>query len=211
MDPRSIFAHVFDTEAYIAAAVFAIVCLTVLAAFWLSARRRRGNREPSTVEKNTPLEVGFAACFAAVAAVVIGLSFHSSAQEDPHGTARNVVDVTAFRWCWSFAYPGHGVRASGSCAHGDRPTMVVPVGQPVTIRIRSDDVIHSWWVPELRYKMDAFPGHTNTFTITVDHAGRWIGRCAEFCGDRHYEMDFWLKAVPADQYQRWLSSGGASA
>jgi heme/copper-type cytochrome/quinol oxidase subunit 2 len=89
--------------------------------------------------------------------------------------------------------------------------MVVPVGQPVTIKVRSTDVIHSWWVPELRYKMDAFPGHTNTFTIKVDRAGRWIGRCAEFCGDRHYEMDFWLKAVPADEYQRWLSSGGASA
>jgi heme/copper-type cytochrome/quinol oxidase subunit 2 len=151
--------------------------------------------------------LGFAACFAAVAAVVVGLSFHSSAQESTQGTARDSVDVTAFRWCWTFAYPGHDRHTTGSCAHGERPTMVVPVGEAITIRLRSADVIHAWWVPELRYKMDAFPDHTNTFTIKVDRAGRWIGRCAEFCGDRHYEMDFWLKAVPADEYQRWLAGG----
>jgi cytochrome c oxidase subunit 2 len=211
MDPRSIFSHVFDTEAYVAGVVFAIVCLSLLIGFWLSYRRRRRDRSPSVVDKNTPLEIGFAACFAAVAAFVVGLSFHSSAQEQTHGTARHVVDVTAFRWCWKFAYPEHHVQATGSCAGGERPTMMIPVGERVTIKLRSTDVIHSWWVPDLRYKMDAFPDHTNSFTIRVDRAGRWIGRCAEFCGERHYEMDFWLRAVPAKRYQQWLAGSGTSA
>lgn len=208
MDPRRIFTHVFDTEAYVAAVVFGIVCLALLAAFWLSHRRRRRGRAPSGMHKNTPLELGLAASFAAVAAFIVGLSFHSSAQETS-GTARTVVDVTAFQWCWRFSYPGHARAATGSCTLQDRPTMVIPVGEPVTIRVTSQDVIHSWWVPQLRYKMDAFPNHTNTFTIRVDHAGRWIGRCAEFCGERHFEMDFWLKAVPAETYHRWLASGAA--
>jgi cytochrome c oxidase subunit 2 len=211
VDPRSIFGHVFTTEATIAIVVFGLVCFTLVFALVFSHARKRRDRPASRVDKNMPVEMGLAACFAGVAAFVIGLSFHSSAQEQTHGTAKDVIDVTAFQWCWKFGYPGHRISVTGDCLPGHRPTMVVPVGEPVTIRVRSTDVIHSWWVPELRYKMDAFPYHTNTFTIRIDRAGRWIGRCAEFCGQRHYNMDFWLKAVPRDQYQKWLASAGATA
>lgn len=211
MDPRSTFTHVFDTESSIAAVVFGIVCVTLLAALWLSHRRRRRDRPPSGIDKHMPLELGLAAGIGVVVAFIVGLSFHSSAQEQTSGTGRNVVDVTGFQWCWRFSYPGHARTTAGSCTLQARPTMVIPVGEPVTIRVTSQDVIHSWWVPHLRYKMDAFPHHTNTFTIKVDQAGRWIGRCAEFCGERHFEMDFWLKAVPADTYHRWLAGGGAAS
>lgn len=212
MDPRRIFGHVFGIEASIAMAVFAAVSLCMIVALFLSHRRRRTGRPAAAKEKNTPLELGLAACFAGVAAFVVGLSFHSNAQEtsaDPPGRA--TVAVTAFQWCWRFDYPGRHRSVTNDCTHfGHRPTMVVPVGQAVTVHITSADVIHSWWVPALRYKMDAFPHHTNTFTITVDHAGRWVGRCAELCGERHFEMDFWLKAVPADQYRQWLAGGPIS-
>ncbi|RCG17389.1 cytochrome c oxidase subunit II [Streptomyces diacarni] len=98
------------------------------------------------------------------------------------------------------------------------PTLVVPTGRTVRINLTSLDVIHSLWVPALRYKMDAFPDHTNSFTFTVDKEGRWIGRCAEFCGDRHHAMEFWLKAVSPEEYDDWVSqhqqdgpTGGAAA
>jgi cytochrome c oxidase subunit 2 len=76
----------------------------------------------------------------------------------------------------------------------------------------SRDVIHSLWVPRLRYKRDIFPHHVNTFTLTVDREGRWVGRCGEFCGDRHHTMDFWFKAVSPAAYDKWLAQhAGAPA
>jgi cytochrome c oxidase subunit 2 len=213
MDPRSVFGQIFPIEVLIAAIVFALVCLAILTALWVSRRRKRAGREPTKAAENNLLEIGYAVAVAAVAGFVVYLSLHSTNREtaaaDPRPAA--VVDITGFQWCWRFDYPGQHVRVTGTCQDfGDRPTMVIPAGVPVTIRTRSTDVIHSWWVPALRYKLDAFPHHTNTATFTVDKVGEWAGRCAEFCGDYHYTMDFRLRAVSMDDYTHWLA-GAASA
>lgn len=210
MDPRRIFGHVFGIEVWIAAVVFGLICLAVIAALLLSARRRRRDHEPSQVEEAPRLESLYVLAVAAVAAFVAFLSLHSNHQEHASAaTGDTRVRITGFQWCWRFDYPGSTVRVTGTCSQGQLPTMVVPVGQPITIEVSSTDVIHSWWVPDLRYKLDAFPGHTNTMTFTVDRTGQWAGRCAEFCGHGHYTMDFNLRAVSRQQYQKWLASGGA--
>jgi cytochrome c oxidase subunit 2 len=206
MNPRRIFGHIFGVEVAIAVVVFALVCFAVVMALVLSHARRRRDKPPTQQEEHTKIELAYAAAVAAVAAVVVGVSFHATAQEHPPSAkgATNV-RITGFQWCWRFNYPGHARTVTGTCQNGDEPTMVVPVGQPVTLQITSSDVIHSWWVPALRYKLDAFPDHMNSVTIEVDTAGEWIGRCAEFCGDLHTYMDFHLKAVPAEQYRQWLA------
>lgn len=216
MNPYRIFDHIFSNEVTIASVVFGLVCLTILAAMWLSHLRKRAGNDARHVEKNTLVEGGYALAVAAVAIFVIYLSFNATSQEATGGDAKPdvaKVTVTGFQWCWRFGYPGHGISVSGSCQSGvhKRPTMIVPAGEPVTIDVTSRDVIHSWWVPALRYKMDAFPDHTNTFTLTVPHTGRWLGHCAEFCGQRHFTMEFYLKAVPPKQYHQWLAGGGASS
>jgi cytochrome c oxidase subunit II len=73
--------------------------------------------------------------------------------------------------------------------------------------------VHAFWVPYLDYKMDAYPGHVDKFTVTMPRAGRWNGRCAQFCGLYHYRMDFWLQAVSPAQFSSWLRarSGVAAA
>jgi cytochrome c oxidase subunit 2 len=206
VDPTHVFSNAFGIETTIAAIVFGAICLAVLVAMGLSRHRRRSGRPPSKRSKNTPLELTYAAVVAAVVGFIVFVSFRATAQEHSPAPANGVrVDVRGFQWCWSFRYPTHGVQVTGTCQHGERPTMVVPVGEPVTINVSSDDVIHSWWVPHLRYKVDAFPNHPNTFTVSVDHAGRWIGRCAEFCGPSHYSMDFYLKAVSPARYRSWLA------
>jgi cytochrome c oxidase subunit 2 len=210
MDPRRIFGHIFGIETAIAAVVFVLICATVAVALLLSHRRRRRGAAPSRVDERTRVELSYAAAVGGGAGIVVAISFNAIGQErtvQPRAAAK--VDITGFQWCWSFAYPGSRRTVTGTCDNGDLPTMVVPVGQPITLRITSSDVIHSWWVPSLRYKLDAFPNHTNSVTIKLDRAGRWIGRCAEFCGHQHTWMDFYLKAVPADQYRQWL--GGAAA
>ena len=114
------------------------------------------------------------------------------------------VQVTAFQWCWRFHYVGQPVTVTAQCQGGPDPTLVLPTGEPVELDVTSSDVIHAVWVPYLRYKIYAYPGHVNTFTVTLTHTGRWIGRCAQLCGLFHYEMDFYLQAETPAQFDRWL-------
>jgi cytochrome c oxidase subunit II len=209
MDPRRIFDHVFTVELTVAGIVFGLVTFAVVMAVVLSHARKRADRPPTRAAEHTKIELGYAALVAVVAAVVVGVSFHATAQENQRSRAgATKIRITGFQWCWRFSYPQDARTVTGTCENGDEPTMVVPVGQPITLQMTSADVIHSWWVPGLRYKLDAFPDHVNRTTIKIDRPGEWIGRCAEFCGHLHTYMDFHLKAVPRDQYQKWLA--GAS-
>ena len=212
MNPRHIFGHVFPIDVTIASCVFVLVWLALFYAFWRSHARKRRNGEPSQRSSLPKVEISYGLAIAAVAGFVYYLSFTSTGEEAATAQSSNTtVDITGFQWCWQFSYPGHGVATHATCDKGDLPTMVVPVGQSITVHVTSKDVIHSWWVPHLRYKMDAFPHHVNTFTLTVDRAGRWVGRCAEFCGEYHYRMDFYVQAVSPAQYKRWLAAGGTGS
>ncbi|WP_432138125.1 MULTISPECIES: cytochrome c oxidase subunit II [unclassified Streptomyces] len=165
------------------------------------------------------LEAFYVSVLAAFAVFLVAwTAWQNHREHETSGPAPVRVDVTAFQWCWKFTH----VRAecarsvSANCRDGRLPTLVVPTGRPVRLRLTSQDVIHSLWVPELRCKMDVFPHHTNSFTLTLDHEGRWLGKCAEFCGQRHTTMHFWLKAVPPEEYDRYLdaqqdTAGGAAA
>ena len=105
------------------------------------------------------------------------------------------VDVTARQWAWGLHYPGSGVRLTNE--------LRVPVGRPVDIHVRSDDVIHSFWVPRLGGKIDAIPGRTNVVRLQADQAGTFRGQCAEFCGLNHAHMVMSVIAMPQDEYERW--------
>lgn len=211
LNPRQIFGHTFAIYVTIAAIVFGLILLAVVVAMALSRRRKRAGRPTSSRAKSTPLELSYAAVVACVVGFIVFVSFRATAREgDPPGRPVATVNVHGFQWCWRFDYPGHHRTVSGTCEHGDWPTMVVPAGVPVKLRITGDDVIHSWWVPFLRYKLDAFPDHVNTVTLTIPHPGRWRGRCAEFCGLNHYSMDFFLRAVPMSQYRQWVAHGSTA-
>ena len=207
MNPRQIFGNTFAIEVGIAAVMFGLILLAVLVALALSRRRKRAARPASNRDENMPLELAYAA----VVACAVGFIVLASAQEHsaPHPAVATVT-ARGFQWCWRFDYPGHDRTVSGSCRNGDWPTMVVPAGVPVKLRVTGDDVIHSWWVPYLRYKLDAFPNHVNTVTLTIPHPGRWRGRCAEYCGLNHYSMDFYLRAVSPSRYRQWLAHGSAA-
>jgi heme/copper-type cytochrome/quinol oxidase subunit 2 len=204
---RQIFGSVFALEAIVAAGVF-LVILGVLA--WALARRRS---EASDRPERPRLEAFYVGALAAFAVFLVAwTAWQNHREHDAAGPAPLRVDVTGFQWCWTFGYPQSPAHRSvtGTCKGKDIPTLVVPTGRTVQLRITSRDVIHSLWVPDLRYKMDAFPHHVNTFTLTLDRAGRWRGRCAEFCGQRHATMDFWIKAVPPREYDRWAHGGSAA-
>jgi cytochrome c oxidase subunit 2 len=82
----------------------------------------------------------------------------------------------------------------------------VPVGRPVAIDLKSRDVIHSFWVPNLHGKMDAIPGRVTNTWLQADSPGVWRGQCAEFCGLQHAHMALTVVAHPAHEFEQWLSA-----
>lgn len=107
------------------------------------------------------------------------------------------IEVIGQQWWWEVRYPAHGFETANE--------IHIPVGQPVAIELRSDNVIHSFCVPELHGKLDLIPGRTNRFVIQADEAGEYRGLCAEFCGVQHANMMFLVIAQPADEFAAWLA------
>lgn len=214
---RTVFEQIFTLQTLIAAAVFVLIT-TALIVVIVRNRARKREHLPFAARENNPLEIGVAVVLAGIAAFLVWVSFGANArlgggtgiaQGDPEPPAARV-DVTAFRWCWDFAYQSAPVRVTGSCGSvADRPVLVVPAGQPVDFSITSRDVVHSFWVPEFGIKRDANPDHVNTLRMRFPE-GQWLGRCSEYCGAYHVNMDFYIRAVSPDEYQRWLASGAVS-
>jgi cytochrome c oxidase subunit 2 len=114
------------------------------------------------------------------------------------------IGVTGFQWGWSFRY-AQGRTVTGTSRR--IPTLVVPTGEVVLFTGRSRDVVHSFWIPEVRFKRDVFPGFSNRFDLVFDHPGSFAGRCAEFCGLDHAGMDFVVRAVSPAEFRAWLAGG----
>lgn len=131
-----------------------------------------------------------------VIAVVLGATFIAmrevAATDDD---AELTVEVIGHQFWWEVRYPEAGV-VSANEVH-------IPADTPVEITLTSADVIHSWWVPAVAGKMDLLPERTNRLVIEAE-PGTYQGRCAEFCGTSHANMDFWLVVHDGDGYERWL-------
>jgi cytochrome c oxidase subunit 2 len=179
----------------------------------ISWRKRRRGAAPARREHWHALEAAFGLVLAGMTAFLVVASFSANAADFPRTAPKPAVrvQVTAFQWCWRFHYAGQPVTVTGSCQAGQYPVLMLPAGRPVEFDVTSADVVHAFWVPYLDVKMDTFPDHVDTFTVTLAHDGRWIGRCAQFCGLYHYEMDFWIQAVPPAQFSRWLHARGGTA
>ncbi len=125
------------------------------------------------------------------------------------GCARVTIDVTAFQWSWQFDYEGSDRQVIGGPGHV--PEMVVPVGVPIHIKLRSADVVHSFYVPRALFKRQAIPGTTNEFDMNFQRVGLYHGQCAQYCGVAHSDMLFRVKVVSQDEFERFLTSGRGGA
>lgn len=209
VDTRHEYYRVFDIYLPIALGVFVVVVGAILFAV-LRARRRPPERAARWHENN-PVEGAYAVLLACVVAFLLYVTFSAEHQVDTVSAQTRpqlTVDVTGSKWEWTFSYPGyHIVRHSGVV--GDQP-LVVPTNEAVRFALRSVDVIHSFWIPELRYKRDLIPGAVERVTLDFDHAGSFGGQCAEYCGLHHSEMVFSVRAVSPRAFAAWARSGGAS-
>ncbi|MFC0039260.1 cytochrome c oxidase subunit II [Actinomadura rayongensis] len=186
--------------------------------------RKRSEDLPPQVRYNLPIEI----LYTAVPFVIIGVLFFYTARDENYveKTTKNpqvTVDVTAFQWSWQFDYKekvggqeqtvasvvGTPVNPNGPAPR--KPVLTIPTGETVRVRLHSNDVIHSFWVPALLYKKDVMPGFTNEFEFTAKKTGTYEGRCAELCGVDHSRMLFQLRVVTPAQYQSYINNAKAQA
>ncbi|HEY8472513.1 MAG TPA: cytochrome c oxidase subunit II [Natronosporangium sp.] len=185
--------------------------------FWCVVRyRKRGEELPPQTRYNLPIEV----LYTIVPFLVVAVLFYytvviqnevGAVEDNPDVT----VEVVAFKWNWQFNYqdgpgPEANTLASTVGSSDEIPVLVVPTGQVVRFELTSQDVVHSFWVPELLFKRDVFPGEDlrNVFEVTfqVDKEGHYVGRCAELCGTYHSMMTFELRAVSPETYQDYVAA-----
>jgi cytochrome c oxidase subunit 2 len=184
-------------------AVSTVVFAVVLVLLLLGALRRRGapGARPDRRESRRGNRLVAIAGFGAPAVVVIALFFASvatlQAVAPSSRTARMTIEVVGRQWFWDVYYRDGGVRTSNE--------IHVPVGEPVELRVRTTDVIHSFWVPRLTRKLDMIPGRSASLVIEARKAGIYRGQCAEFCGLQHARMAFLVIAEPPARFGRWLA------
>jgi cytochrome c oxidase subunit II len=177
-------------------------------------RARRG-RVAAQIHGNTRLEVGWTVgaavilVFLTVATFVmlpgikdpapsdIDIDGNEVAAEQAAGTSMTIA-VDGMQYVWRYAYPAIDDKKVYSFTD-----MYVPVGMTVKLEIRSNDVQHSWWIPELGGKFDALPGYTNDTWFKVTEPGEWEGQCAELCGRNHANMYARVIGLPYDEWRAW--------
>ncbi len=118
------------------------------------------------------------------------------------GDGRTII-VEGQQWWWQFSYD-----TDGDGQYDDIVTandLVIPVGEEVNLEIRSNDVIHSFWIPRLNGKKDAVPGRVHDWRISSNEAGIFYGECTEFCGLSHANMQMRTIALEPDDFDRWVA------
>ena len=116
------------------------------------------------------------------------------------------ITVVGKRWWWEVVYTGPDGEPVASANE-----LRIPAGKPVAIRLESDNVIHSFWVPQLAGKLDMIPGRTNVLTVEAKEPGLARGQCAEYCGGAHALMAFYVEVLPPEEYQEWLAHEASDA
>jgi cytochrome c oxidase subunit 2 len=202
VDTREKYDHLLGIYLPIGIAVAVLVFAVFLFAL-VRYRRRPGNDGmPSQKESSSWIDAIWAMIVAATVGVLLYFSLSTESDVDQVSADPGLqVNVTAYQWGWRFTYPATGVTEVGD--NLSPPTLMVPTDTTVRFEVVSRDVIHSFWIPDLRFKKDVFPDRTNSFDLTFT-AGAMQGRCAEFCGLHHANMLFGVQAMPPAEFESWL-------
>jgi cytochrome c oxidase subunit 2 len=196
--------------------------------------RKRKGAVAKQIHGNTRLEVGWTAGAAIVLIALAGLTFAklSSIENPPNSGAGGVssgtlgeqnnllyasnerklppngkaleIEVIGKQYIWQFVYPGTK-EPDGLGAPYSYEEMVVPTDTTVTLNIVSEDVVHSWWIPELGGKFQAVPGYHNYTWFKISKPGVYRGQCAFLCGRGHARMIATVHAEPPAQFEAWLA------
>lgn len=186
------------------AAFFFALCIVFLLYSLVAFRRRTSDKSDGLhIHGNTALEIGWTIIPLVIVVAIgfLGLQNVSVLSFDESVTPLEV-EVHGFQWAWRFHYPA---QPELGVSEGITTTaLTLPVDTPVRFHVTSDDVIHSFWIPELRTKADAIPGRVNVLNLTPNVAGTYKVRCAELCGTSHAIMYADVEVTDAGAFAAWV-------
>jgi len=191
-------------------AIFVIVLAMTLVALLRTPRSveqesvKSTHRPPQETEaKLTRVVAGATIATIAILFVLLVTSIGTGKgiSELPHKEKGMTIEVTGNQWWWHVRYANDDPSRVLETAN----EIHIPVGRPIMIRGMSNDVIHSFWIPNLNGKRDLIPSRVTTEWIQADHPGVFRGQCAEFCGLQHAHMALWVIAEPEAQFNAWMN------
>ncbi|HET8657184.1 MAG TPA: cytochrome c oxidase subunit II [Longimicrobiaceae bacterium] len=188
---------------WLGAAVYVVVIGFLLYAVWRGHRRAENAAGPEVERRMRNWVVG---AVGATLVILVFLLFANltTGRAMGHFTGPDAltIRVTGHQWWWEVEYedpvPARRVVTANE--------IHVPVGRRVRLQVRSADVIHSFWAPNLQGKLDLIPGYLGTTYFEADRPGVYHGRCAEFCGLQHAHMDFLVVAETPAKFRAWYEA-----
>jgi len=176
----------------LAAIVYVVVAGLIV---YATVRGRRRGARPSGLREDAFIWIGGVAAPVVILFVLAVVTVHTTEALRRPARGALAVDVAGEDWWWAVRYPGTDIVTANE--------IHLPVDRPVDLRLTSDNVIHSFWVPELAGKQDAIPGQPNHLRFTPEATGTFIGRCAEYCGLQHAHMEIRVIVQTATDFGRW--------
>ena len=174
-----------------------VVCLLIY--FAVRYRRRSEDQLAEGVPTVNWIEVGWTITplLIFVFTFVWGVKLYFGAVNPPPDTVE--INVVAKQWMWKFQHP-EGQREINE--------LHIPIGRPVKLNVISQDVIHSFFVPDFRLHRDVLPGRYSTAWFQATKPGRYHLFCSQYCGTQHSGMTGYVVVMEPADYQRWLTTGG---
>jgi cytochrome c oxidase subunit II len=188
---------------YLTASV--VFVLVVLALLWAAFHRGRTDYSPENPERERPLKTVVGLATGITIVVLFGFLIYDVAvgreiTSNP-GPRALQIRVTGHQWWWEVQYRDSIANDWATTAN----EIHVPTGRPVALELRSTDVIHSFWPPNLSPKRDLIPGNVNSLSFRAESSGVYRGQCAEYCGLQHAKMAFLVVAESPDSFAQWLA------
>lgn len=217
LDPGGSAAREIDRLWWLLLATGTVALLLVVGALAIGLRRSSAARTDAPVDRRahadqrrdgpaaTSLMVAGGLVLPVVAIVIVLVATIASmrAMDREVDADALTIEVTGHQWWWEIRYPGAGVVTANE--------IHIPAGTPVRLELRSADVVHSFWVPDLAGKLDLIPERVNELVIDADEPGTYLGQCAEFCGVQHANMAVVVVAHDAAGYDEWIDAQSAPA
>jgi cytochrome c oxidase subunit II len=203
-----IFNTLFWSFVLVTALVYLVVFLFLMAAVFRRGGRRRDGMPDDGESREGPLQTVLFAWTGIVAVILFGLSvaswFADRGMAQASTSPALEIEVTANQWWWDVRYmspePSRIIRTANE--------LHLPVGVPVHITLKSNDVIHSFWIPNLAGKQDLIPGRVNDISLRPVREGLYRGQCAEFCGLQHAHMALDVTVESPASFARWQQQQG---
>jgi cytochrome c oxidase subunit 2 len=186
----------FNLQFKLIAFLFSLIVVIMLYSIVVFRRRPGETGEGKHIEGNTRLEVLWTAAPLVTVLVLATLGAQTLADVRRVDPQAMVVKVTAGQWYWKFEYPDYKVTSTA---------LNLPVNKQVLLQMQSQDVIHSFWVPEFRVKQDLLPGRVTELRVTPVEAGSYKVRCAELCGTSHALMESPVVVMKEADFTAWMT------